>query len=305
VDSELLAQKKCPHCGGRGTLSSKRADGSLDWQVCACVVLSQRLRAVEVALQRLFPGRMREMTLGAYQTGDIRQNSMALQVARNFVDNWPVARAEGWMLGFWGPPRAGKTHLATGIAIACLKRYMVRPVIRSVPELLREERRGYSGVGDAAMTPVDEARLADLLILDDLGAEYIRTRTDARSDQDWVDEQLYLILNDRFIHQRPTIYTTNLSPDDMPQRLSQRVYSRIERAEEFPARAVVPVSDAIRPHTRAGELLLRGNAFQPVVAAPREGADPPLRKSEMQQQLVVDPAVAERARRAQEGRGNG
>ena len=69
------------------------------------------------------------MTLARFETGGISQNEKALVAARNFVDNFLRAQEEGWVLGLWGQPRAGKTHLAVAIAQACTKRYLVRPML--------------------------------------------------------------------------------------------------------------------------------------------------------------------------------
>lgn len=231
MDSARYALPECPRCGGKGSITRTRDDGALDYLLCPCAVIGQRRVAADAWVERLFPGRMRQMTLATYQTGGLEQNALALRVARNFVDDWPSAVSEGWMLGFTGPPRAGKTHLATAIAIACLRRYLARPHVLSVPLLLREERRTYSQRSDGSPSPVDMAMRADLLVLDDLGAEYIRSRTDARSGVEWVDEQLYLVLDERVRLNRPVVYTTNLSLQGLRDTLSDRVFSRLERAQ--------------------------------------------------------------------------
>ena len=67
-------------------------------------------------------------------------------------------------------------------------------------------------------------------MLDDLGAQYER-QADDTSRVSWVSEQLYQLLNERVMHNRTTIYTTNLSPTDLQRALSnesgQRVLGRL------------------------------------------------------------------------------
>jgi DNA replication protein DnaC len=61
---------------------------------------------------------------------------------------------------------------------------------------------------------------ADLLVLDDLGAE---------KTSEWVQETLGLVINTRYNAQRPTIVTTNLSDnldDDDPRSFVAQIGSR-------------------------------------------------------------------------------
>ena len=74
-----------------------------------------------------------------------------------------------------------------------------------------------------SMNPSDENLLdelceCDLLILDDLGAEFSTQFTVA---------QLYNILNTRMINSLPTIISTNLSMREIEEKYTQRVASRI------------------------------------------------------------------------------
>ena len=58
----------------------------------------------------------------------------------------------------------------------------------------------------------------DFLILDDMGTEKIT---------DWVNEKLYQIINYRYENFKSTVLTTNLSGDQLADRLGERIPSRI------------------------------------------------------------------------------
>ena len=58
----------------------------------------------------------------------------------------------------------------------------------------------------------------DLLILDDMGTEYLSKFTSS---------ELYNILNSRLLRQKPTIISTNLTLDEMQQMYGTRIVSRI------------------------------------------------------------------------------
>ena len=57
----------------------------------------------------------------------------------------------------------------------------------------------------------------DLLIIDDLGTEFTNTFTES---------SLFEILNERLIHQKSTVISTNLSLEDYQERYDDRIFSR-------------------------------------------------------------------------------
>jgi DNA replication protein DnaC len=87
-----------------------------------------------------------------------------------------------------------------------------------VPELLRAIRNGYKGEGDTAEKLVQAAETAPLLVLDDLGAE---------KPTEWVQEQLFIIINRRYEELLPTLITTNCSMAELIDRIGRRTADRI------------------------------------------------------------------------------
>jgi DNA replication protein DnaC len=57
-----------------------------------------------------------------------------------------------------------------------------------------------------------------LLALDDLGSE---------NPTHWARDRLYTLINGRYLGQRPTIVTTNLSLEALAERLGDRTVSRL------------------------------------------------------------------------------
>jgi DNA replication protein DnaC len=78
---------------------------------------------------------------------------------------------------------------------------------------------GSSRQGGGVLDFLDRLAAADLLHIDDLGAEH---RTD------WVLEQLYTIINSRYEDERSTVVTSNLGRDELAQQLGERIVSRLE-----------------------------------------------------------------------------
>ena len=160
---------------------------------------------------------------------------------------------EGKGLWFDGPIGTGKTSLAILVAKAAKdagRSYAVYPVPRLLAEIKRTFDRDAS---DNYMGFFRRLCTVDVLVLDDLGAE---------KQTEWVLEQLYSIVNERWQDRRSIVVTTNLpDPDpDTPGRLlrasardlrdataSGRVSSRdldeLRRMVERVERAAAQVSD--------------------------------------------------------------
>ena len=118
---------------------------------------------------------------------------------------------------FMGHTGLGKTHLALAIADAVLDsgHDVLYTSAAALAARLGREHFDYSG-GDEWLAACQEA---DLLILDDLGTEYITPLTIS---------VLYELINTRMLTHRPTIYTTNITDQNVfVARYTEKVASRM------------------------------------------------------------------------------
>lgn len=117
----------------------------------------------------------------------------------------------------YGNTGLGKTHLSLAIANAVIdKGYNV--VYGSAHNLLSQIEKEHFGRLQSDDSPEETVLNADLLILDDLGAEFSTTFTVS---------QVYNIINTRLLTGLPTIISTNLWYDEISEKYGNRVYSRI------------------------------------------------------------------------------
>lgn len=140
--------------------------------------------------------------------------------ARKFVNEFEPGQGKGLMM--FGGTGAGKTHLA----VAAMQELLEKGypcVFAVVPELLDRIKASWNRGSDEREDQIIQAmNSADMVILDDLGAEQLT---------DWTITKLYTIINGLYARNTAVIVTTNCSLDELKRRLTVdgngRVFSRI------------------------------------------------------------------------------
>jgi DNA replication protein DnaC len=135
-------------------------------------------------------------------------------------------------LFFEGQPGVGKTHLAVAILKQVMQASGARGLFYDTRDLLRIIRSTYDpSIRTTELEVLRPVMEADLLVLDDLGAE---------KTSEWVEETMNLIVNTRYNEQRVTIFTSNYPdiPDDTDPnallfRIGSRMRSRLHEMCEF------------------------------------------------------------------------
>jgi DNA replication protein DnaC len=147
------------------------------------------------------------------------QTKIAVNEVRSFVDDLDARLREGRGLWLFGDTGTGKTTLAMLISKAALEAGRT-VAIYSLPKLLARIRRTYDSEpgGDSYLSFFERLTSVDLLHIDDLGAE-------KRSD--WVLEQLYALVNERYEAQRSILITTNLPHPELEEQIGSRTVSRL------------------------------------------------------------------------------
>ncbi|MEE3104123.1 MAG: ATP-binding protein [Acidobacteriota bacterium] len=174
------------------------------------------------------PSRYRQCDFSTFISYQNDELVRAVKKAREFSDTFPAVDKG---LIFIGRPGIGKTHLAVSVLREVTEKGM-RGVYYDTRSLLSTIKSTYNPVTRASEADIlQEVMTAELLVLDDLGAERLT---------DWVEETMNLIVNTRYNDRLPTIFTSNHEGvpdrenlDSLLCRVGERMYSRLLEMCEF------------------------------------------------------------------------
>jgi len=234
TEDELLAGSltlaRCSRCGGQGTyrqevLSYDDDDLQESEQLLTC---DCRQRPAELWQRANLPaGRFDGLTLADLDWTRLEPPEVATAV-RDFATHLEAWLAEGMGLMLTGNVGAGKTHVAVGLVkLACglgiearfLTMAELLGAIKATYDRERAAAHRRGGTGRASEADLlGELAGLPLLALDDLGAE---------NPTPWARDRLYTLVNRRYLGQRLTVVTTNLSLEALADRLGERTLSRL------------------------------------------------------------------------------
>jgi DNA replication protein DnaC len=246
----------CPRgmCDGTGWILDEEGDVALP---CDC----REARINRTSSRRIGSGIPRRFRSVSFDQNPIRDlDPSLLGEVRDFVRDIERNLDRGRGYWFYGDVGTGKTSLAMLISKAAIE--AGRSVaIYSVPKLLADIKSTYEdGSGSSYLGLFRRLSQVDLLHLDDLGAE---KRTE------WVLEQLYSLVNERWQDQRSVVVTTNATEGELRDQVGQRIVSRLSEMC-----TLVPIMGPDRRGLHAGpepgtELYAAAHAQ----AAPRPGSE--------------------------------
>ncbi len=188
-----------------------------------CECRSRRVNQARArGVNQTLPARYRSVSFDAPPVSDMARDPRARTVVagiRSYLSDLDTNLTEGRGLWLMGDVGTGKTTLAMLVSRHAIE--AGRSVgVYSLPRLLAQIRRTYDADSreDSYLAFFDRLTSVDLLHVDDLGAE---------KSSDWVLEQLYAIVDERYQARRSMVVTTNLRVEQLEEQIGQRTVSRL------------------------------------------------------------------------------
>jgi DNA replication protein DnaC len=225
--SEPFREQACPLgvCDGSGWILGPEDIA----RECEC--RAQRLKRGRVrGVASVIPPRYRGVSFDRPPVSDMArdpQGKIVVERVRVFIAELDDRLEGGQGLWLTGSTGTGKTTLAMLVSKAALEAGC-SVAIYSLPKLLARIRRTYDSEpgGDSYSAFFERLTSVDLLHIDDLGAE-------KRSD--WVLEQLYALVNERYEEKRSIVITSNFDGVELEEQIGPRIVSRLtEMTEPLP-----------------------------------------------------------------------
>lgn len=199
-------------CDGSGFVFDDETD---EVRPCRCRAEKIRKRRVR-ALANSIPERYKDVALERHPIVEFPAAVLRplKKYLRELDDNLEAGR--GMWLG--GGLATGKTSAAALIAKeAALRGHTA--AFHTAPDLLARLRDTFNEDSRLTYTGLfEQLRRLDLLIIDDMGTQQTKP---------WVLEQLYAIVNGRYLDERAIVITTNFSEAELAKQVTARVTSRL------------------------------------------------------------------------------
>ena len=199
----------CPDCRDTGYIGREK---------CHCLRQAEiSLLYEQSGLQEMLANNNFSLLSYEYHTGeDLSHFEKAVETCKIFVKNFD---SDYHNLFFYGTVGTGKSFLSGCVAKELIEtgHSVIYFSTTGLFDLLSRNSFDYKNREELRETYADLYQ-CDLLIIDDLGTELTNQ---------FVTSQLFALLNERHMGKKATIISTNLSLEELRNRYSDRIFSRI------------------------------------------------------------------------------
>lgn len=199
----------CPDCQDTGYIGGEKCHCFRQQEI---TLLYEQSGIQEILARENFD----TLSTAYYEGEDLQRFENAALISHKFVDNF---KKDYQNLLFYGTVGTGKSFLSGCIARELLSQGLA--VIYFSANGLFENLARYSFDAKSKETLYNFCKdiyNSDLVIIDDLGTEVTNN---------FVTSQLFSLLNERHLRQKATIISTNLNLEEIRDRYSDRIFSRI------------------------------------------------------------------------------
>ncbi len=219
---------KCPDCNGSGWVLTEE-NGITYAKECNCGI--RKKEALKKSLQfASIPEAYSKVRMDSFRKDIYRRDESRLIIEKDikavrwWLDNIQDMKEQGTGLYLYsGAKGSGKTRMAVSIANELIYSKGMTVKFATSIQILNEIKASWKeedGLTEHRL--LNDLSEAEVLIIDDFGIETVK---------DWIEEKLYHIINARYINRMITIFTSNLSMDELDY--DDRIINRIKE-KNFP-----------------------------------------------------------------------
>lgn len=148
----------------------------------------------------------------------------AFERCRKYCEVSAEALQNGYGIYLYGPSGTGKTHLTACICNELLNN-LQKCLFTNFFEISKMIRATFNNRNSDAETVINNVCEIDFLFLDDLGTEVLRKN----GEDNWMQEQIFDIINKRYNNKKPTIFSSNHSLKELitERGMMQKTVERI------------------------------------------------------------------------------
>jgi DNA replication protein DnaC len=220
----------CPVCRGTGWKRWRDADG-IEWGArCDCGLVERQIleRKLEFAnLPAAFQClELKTFSLDAYRSTQGRKTAaQACAAIKYYLDNLDGMKVQGMGLYLYSATKgSGKTRMAASIANELIRNRRMQVRFAGSTRIVQEIKATWKNENYSESDLLNALISAQVLVIDDFGTEM---------PKDWIGEKFYSIINGRYQDKLVTIFTSNMSLNDL--KYDDRITSRIkERTFQIP-----------------------------------------------------------------------
>lgn len=228
--SQMTTQKNskeclCPKCQDTGWEMYYK-NGLRYARECSCGIRQKEIQKNKLRFASIPPtfadSTLDNFDIYAYK-GSESQNKVkiALKCINYWLNDFNAFKGQGNGLYIYSNTKgSGKTRMTVSIAHELMKKGEQVKFCTSL-QIINEIKTSWERSNEQTESKLlDQLSTADILIIDDFGAE--------KSDKAWINERFYQIVNNRYVDKKITIYTSNNRPDylDYDDRIINRIQER-------------------------------------------------------------------------------
>lgn len=237
LNRETVFWETCPKCHGCGWEYYKDKEGRDMGRKCSCgalerIVHNRRLLFANIP-ESFMDVKLENFKKSVYKNPESQKKIIeAAKAVRYWMQNFDKMISLGIGLYFYSGTRgSGKTRLAVSIANELINKYGKQVKFSTSLKILEEIKKTWNNKtsrdnvqDDKEHNLLSSLSAVDILIIDDFGMEH---------HQNWIDDKFNSIINERYNDKKITIFTSNMSIDDLPY--DTRITSRVkERTLQIP-----------------------------------------------------------------------